>query len=109
MTGILATIKKTIGIAQEDDSFDVQVLPTWRPDKAMNLEKPDYLDYLAKLAAVSGVKIDSFKSLLAVKRPLISLAEHKRKCSFCVFAEIFFHEVEQCLFQVSERNVFVDI
>ena len=31
----------------------------------MNLEKPDYLDYLAKLAAVSGVKIDSFKNLLS--------------------------------------------
>ena len=49
---------------KEDPTFDVQVLPAWRPDKAMNLEKPDYLDYLAKLAAVSGVKIDSFKSLL---------------------------------------------
>ena len=49
---------------KEDDSFDVQVLPTWRPDKAMNLEKTDYLEYLEKLAAVSGVKIDNFKSLL---------------------------------------------
>ena len=29
----------------KDDSFDVQVLPAWRPDKAMNLEKPEYLDY----------------------------------------------------------------
>ncbi len=25
----------------EDPSFDVQVLPAWRPDKAMNVEKPD--------------------------------------------------------------------
>lgn len=24
----------------EDDTFDVQVLPAWRPDKAMNVEKP---------------------------------------------------------------------
>lgn len=47
----------------EDSSFDVQVLPAWRPDKAMNIEKPDYTDYLAKLSAVSGVKIDSFASL----------------------------------------------
>ena len=29
-----------------DDTFDVKVLPAWRPDKAMNIEKPDYLDYL---------------------------------------------------------------
>lgn len=47
----------------EDPTFDVQVLPAWRPDKAMNIEKPDYLDYLAKLSEVSGVKIDSFDTL----------------------------------------------
>ncbi len=46
-----------------DESFDVQVLPAWRPDKAMNLEKPEYLDYLAKLSDVSGVKVDSFAAL----------------------------------------------
>ena len=49
---------------KEDDSFDVQVLPTWRPDKAMNIEKPDYLEYIAKLESVSGVKISTFASLL---------------------------------------------
>ena len=49
---------------KEDDTFDVQVLPTWRPDKGMNLEKPDYLDYIAKLSSVSGVQIDSFQSLI---------------------------------------------
>ena len=47
----------------KDETFDVQVLPAWRPDKAMNIEKPEYLDYLAKLSEVSGVKIDSFKAL----------------------------------------------
>jgi len=47
----------------EDSSFDVQVLPAWRPDKAMNIEKPDYLDYLDKLASVSGIKITSFATL----------------------------------------------
>ena len=47
----------------KDDSFDVQVLPAWRPDKAMNLEKPEYLDYVKTLSEVSKVKIDSFKAL----------------------------------------------
>lgn len=48
----------------EDASFDVKVLPAWRPDKAMNIEKPDYLDYLDKLAAVTGVaEINSFSAL----------------------------------------------
>jgi len=47
----------------EDTTFDVKVLPAWRPDKAMNLEKPEYLDYLAKLESVSGVKIANFADL----------------------------------------------
>jgi len=46
-----------------DDSFDVQVLPAWRPDKAMNIEKPEYTDYLAALSKVSGIEIRSFASL----------------------------------------------
>lgn len=51
-----------------DESFEVQVLPAWRPDKAMNLEKTDYLEYLKKLEVVSGVKIDSFASLIEALR-----------------------------------------
>lgn len=48
----------------EDNSFEVQVLPAWRPDRAVNLEKPDYLDYLAALSEASGVEIKGFKGLL---------------------------------------------
>lgn len=47
----------------EDDSFDVQVLPAWRPDKAMNIEKVTYLDYISQLSEVSGIKIDTFAAL----------------------------------------------
>ena len=47
----------------EDETFDVQVLPAWRPDKAMNLEKDSYLDYLSQLEKVSGITIKSFKEL----------------------------------------------
>ena len=49
-----------------DDSFDVVVAPSWRPDKAMNIEKPDFADYLVKLAAAAGMdKIASFEDLKA--------------------------------------------
>ncbi len=48
----------------EDESFKVKVLPAWRPDKAMNLEKEDYLSYLDKLSKASGIKVDSFKALI---------------------------------------------
>ena len=46
-----------------DNSFDVQVLPAWRPDKAMNIEKVTYLDYMAQLEAASGMKIATFADL----------------------------------------------
>lgn len=47
-----------------DDSFKVQVLPAWRPEKAMNITKPDYTDYLDKLSRMSKVEIVDFKSLI---------------------------------------------
>ncbi len=65
---------------KEDDTFDVQVLPTWRPDKGMNLEKVDYLDYLAKLSTVSGVKIDSFKALLEALQKRMDFFEEVGCC-----------------------------
>ena len=48
----------------KDDTFDIQVLPAWRPDKAMNLEAAEYPVYLEKLEAVSGVKTDSFAAMV---------------------------------------------
>ena len=64
-------------ILAEDENFPVQVLPAWRPDKAMNLEKTDYLEYLKKLEVVSGVKIDSFASLIeALRIRMDYFAEH---------------------------------
>ncbi|MCR1843322.1 glucuronate isomerase [Murimonas intestini] len=60
-----------------DPSFEVQVLPAWRPDKAMNLEKPDYLSYIAKLEEASNVPVKSFEGLkLALKNRLSYFAEH---------------------------------
>ena len=47
----------------EDDSFEVKVLPAWRPDKAMNIEKPDFAAYMAKLSAASGIEIKDLNSL----------------------------------------------
>ncbi len=49
----------------DDKSFDVKVLPAFRPDKAMNIEKPDFTDYLEKLSNVSNITINTFKDLCA--------------------------------------------
>ncbi|MDI9509770.1 MAG: glucuronate isomerase [Clostridiales bacterium] len=47
----------------KDKSFETQVLPAFRPDEAINIDKAQYLDYLDKLSQVSNIKIDSFESL----------------------------------------------
>ena len=46
-----------------DTSFPVTVLPAWRPDKAMNIEAPGWMDYLTRLAEVSGKTISSFADM----------------------------------------------
>lgn len=47
-----------------EDGFATKVLPTWRPDKAMNIEKSDFFDYLKTLETASEVKIQSFDALI---------------------------------------------
>lgn len=48
-----------------DDTFGVQVLPAWRPDRAMDIEKPDFADYLHTLGEAAGIEINDIGSLYA--------------------------------------------
>ncbi len=50
---------------KEDTTFDVKVLPAWRPDKAMNVDKDTFPGYVEKLGNVVGKKLATFKDLLA--------------------------------------------
>ena len=60
-----------------DHTFETSVLPAWRPDKAMNLEKPTYLDYLAQLSTVSGVPIRTFADLkTALTKRMVYFSEN---------------------------------
>lgn len=61
----------------KEDGFEVKVLPAWRPDKAMNIEKTDFAQYITKLAQVSGVEIKDFDSLIeALKNRMDFFAEN---------------------------------
>ena len=52
-------------IALKNEGFEIKVLPTWRPDKAMAVENPaDFCAYLEKLSNASGVSISRFDDLL---------------------------------------------
>ncbi len=52
-------------LIKEDKTFPVKVLPAFRPDKAMNIEKPEFCDYIAKLSKVSRIPVTDFASLCA--------------------------------------------
>lgn len=48
---------------RDDDSFDVQVLPAMRPDKAKEIGNESFLGYLACLGEAAGMNISSFCDL----------------------------------------------
>ncbi len=63
----------------EDKSFDVKVLPTFRPDKAMNIEKPDFTQWLKKLEQAAGFAIKGFEDLKKALEARIAFF-HKAGC-----------------------------
>ncbi len=56
----------------DDPSFPVQVLPAFRPDKAIHLENEGFAAYVKELGAAAGVEIADFDSL---KLALLKRAE----------------------------------
>ncbi|MGN0232810.1 MAG: glucuronate isomerase [Bacteroidaceae bacterium] len=48
-----------------DSGFEIKVLPTWRPDKALAIDKPqEYLAYIRRLGEAADVEIDSYPTLV---------------------------------------------
>ena len=43
-----------------DTTFKTKVLPTWRPDRAIAVEKEDFVAYLEQLSESAGIKIEGF-------------------------------------------------
>lgn len=61
----------------QDDSFDIEVRPSWRPDRAFKIELDGFTDYIAKLAQSADVDIRRFSDLLtALDRRLVHFAQH---------------------------------
>ncbi len=55
-----------------DASFSTVVAPTFRPDKALNIEKESWKAYIQTLSAVSGIQITSVGSLKAALQARIA-------------------------------------
>ena len=49
----------------KDEGYEVKVIPTFRPDKAMAVENTtQYIDYISKLIETTGIEIKNFSSLI---------------------------------------------
>ncbi len=54
---------------REDNTCKVKVYPTFRPDKAMAIQKPDeYKKYVSKLSELTGIEIKSVSDLMEALR-----------------------------------------
>lgn len=51
-------------LLREVDGFDCKVLPSFRPDKALNAHLDGFADYISQLAICSGVEIKSYKDVI---------------------------------------------
>lgn len=51
-------------LLRDDESFDVKVLPAFRPDKGINIDKDGFRDWVKKLGEVSGKDIEDYEDYL---------------------------------------------
>ena len=55
--------------ATRDSGFEIKMLPTWRPDKAMAVEVPaDFRAYVERLGEVSDLNINTFDDMIDALR-----------------------------------------
>lgn len=61
----------------KDASFDIQVRPSWRPDRAFKIDLPGFTDYLPLLEKAADVSISGFNDLLnALAKRLDHFTQH---------------------------------
>lgn len=66
-----------------DPTFDIRVLPAFRPDRAVDIEKPDFADYIAALGEAAGIRIEGAADVkAALKARMEFFTEHG-----CVLAD----------------------
>lgn len=89
---------------KEEGKCSFSLLPAWRPDKAVNIEKKEFAEYIARLADVAGIEISSTDTLKdALRKRMQYFAE--RGCTvsdhgldfvpFCEYSEAETEEIFQ--------------
>lgn len=52
-------------LIKELDDFDCKVLPSFRPDKALNIHLDGFAGYIKELSGAAGIEINSYKDVIA--------------------------------------------
>ncbi|NWA22072.1 glucuronate isomerase [Serratia liquefaciens] len=79
-----------------DSSFDIKVLPSWRPDKAFNIDAPGFNDYLQKLEAAADIHIGRFSALCdALKKRMDHFAAHGCKVADHALDVVVYGEADE--------------
>lgn len=79
----------------QDSSFDVKVLPSWRPDKAFNIELESFLPWIQRLAQVADINVQRFDDLrCALSQRLDHFAAHGCKISDHALDVVVFAEAD---------------
>jgi len=77
----------------KDDSFKTKVLPTFRPDKAVNITASDFAEYIAKLGQVCGMEIKTVDDVIeALYKRADFFAENGGKISDHAFVYVPFEK-----------------
>lgn len=85
-------------IIADDSTFDIKVLPSWRPDKSFTISSPQFVDYLSKLEDATQISIQSFDLLCqALTNRMDYFSEHG-----CTIADHALDVVEYCDASASE-------
>ena len=80
----------------EDASFNVKVLPSWRPDKAFNIELDTFLPWIQRLEQVADVNVQRFDDLLSgLSKRLDHFAAHGCKISDHALDVVLFAEADE--------------
>lgn len=80
----------------DDSSFAIKVLPSWRPDKAFNIESAGFNDYMQKLEAAADTSITRFCDLCnALKKRMDHFAAHGCKISDHALDVVVYGEADE--------------
>ncbi|WVD67950.1 glucuronate isomerase [Orbus wheelerorum] len=79
-----------------DNNFTIKVLPSWRPDKALNIDLVSFVPYIKTLSHVANIDIIDFNSLCdALSRRMDHFAKHGCKIADHALDTVVYAETDE--------------